>query len=138
MDHSHNDDNDENDDDDHRQGKYDGHSTGGSAEPEYYWSFVDTDNDGDDDDIVNNGNDDDIWIYDFDHDSYDGKTSGDDDDDDGDDDDGEVKSPDDHSNMWEEYGKENADDDGGRVDCQDVPHSFGKIPVIWEGTKMTT
>ena len=56
--------------------------------------------------------------------------------DDGDDDDGKVKVPDDHSNMWEEYGKENADDDGGRVDCQDVPHPFLiKLSVKWKGGK---
>ena len=36
-------------------------------------------------------------------------------------------APDDHPDMREEYGKEYADDDGGRVDSQDVPHPFDKI-----------
>ena len=33
-------------------------------------------------------------------------------------------APDDHPDMGEEYGEEDADDDGGRVDSQDVPHPF--------------
>ena len=70
-------------------------------------------------------------IYDFDYDSCDVKTTVNDDYD-GDD---EVKAPDDHSNMWEEYGKQHADDDGGRVDCQDVPHSFGKTSSHMAGDK---
>ena len=39
--------------------------------------------------------------------------------------------PDNHSNVWEKDGEENADDDGRRVDSHNVPQSWNMFKKVF-------